>query len=194
MKNWMIFALCSFAIFSCSKDETVTPTIVESPFSTFLSSKTDLTFDTFSSNSYSLGYEFKTTADGSVTALGCSSTEAGTFALQLYKVDSVNNTWTLVASASIDLTAGDISNRKFNYKTLAQKVDISKGVYYRVTYSVVNKTFERLQASLNPSMTFPITSANKKVLIKRGVYGEPSSYPSNSWDVLYMADAKLEFK
>ena len=92
MKNWMIFALCSFAIFSCSKDETVTPTIVESPFSTFLSSKTDLTFDTFSSNSYSLGYEFKTTADGSVTALGCSSTEAGTFALQLYKVDSVNNT------------------------------------------------------------------------------------------------------
>lgn len=194
MKNWMIFALCSFAIFSCSKDETVTPTIVESPFSTFLSSKTDLTFDNLSSSSFSLGYEFKTTSDGSVTALGCSSTEAGTFALQLYKVDSVNNTGTLIASASIDLTAGDIANRKFNYKTLDQKVAISKGVYYRVTYSVVNKSFERLQASLNPSMSLPITSANKKVMIKRGVYGEPSSYPTYSWNVLYLADAKLEFK
>ncbi|NOS94431.1 MAG: DUF4082 domain-containing protein [Cyclobacteriaceae bacterium] len=194
MKNWIILTICSFAIISCSKDETVTPTIVESPLSTFLSSKTGLTFDTFKSDSYSLGYEFKTTADGSVTALGCSSTEAGTFALQLYQVDSVNNTGTLVASASIDLTASDIANRKFNYKTLAQKVAISKGVYYRVTYSVENKTFERLQASNNPSMTFPITSANKKVLIKRGVYGGVSSFPNQYWDVLYMADAKLEFK
>jgi hypothetical protein len=173
MKNWIILTICSFAIISCSKDETVAPTIVESPLSTFLSSKT--------------------TADGSVTALGCSSTEAGTFALQLYKVDSVDNTGTLVASASIDLTASDIANRKFNYKTLAQKVAISKGVYYRVTYSVENKTFERLQASNNPSMTFPITSANKKVLIKRGVYGGVSSFPNQYWDVLYLADAKLEF-
>jgi hypothetical protein len=71
---------------------------------------------------------------------------------------------------------------------------ISKGVYYRVTYSVENKTFERLQASNNPSMTFPITSANKKVLIKRGVYGGVSSFPNQYWDVLYLADAKLEFK
>jgi len=194
MKNWIILAIASITILSCSKDETVTPTIVESPLSTFLSSKTGLTFDTFKSDSYSLGYEFKTTADGSVTALGCSSTEAGTFALQLYKVDSVNNTGTLVASASIDLTANDIANRKFNYKTLTQKVAISKGVYYRVTYSVESKTFERLQASNNPSMTFPITSANKKVLIKRGVYGAVSSFPDQYWDVLYMADAKLEFK
>jgi hypothetical protein len=194
MKNLIILAFTSFVILGCGKDEAVTPTIVESPLSSFLSSKTGLTFDTFSSASYSLGYEFKTTADGFVTALGCSSTEAGTFALQLYKVDSVNNTGTLVASASIDLAAGDITNRKFNYKNLTQKVAISKGVYYRVTYSVVTKTFDRLQASNNPTMSFPITSTNKKVLIKRGVYGEPSSYPDSSWDVLYMADLKMEFK
>lgn len=194
MKNRIILVIISLGILSCSKEETVTPTIVESPLSSFLSSKTGLTFDSFSSDSYSLGYEFKTTADGFASALGCSSTETGSFALELYKVDSVNNTGTLVASASIDMTSDDIPNRKFKYKNLTQKVAISKGVYYRVTYSVVNKTFERLQATNNPTLSFPITTTNKKVLIKRGVYGGPNSYPENSWDVLYMADLKMEFK
>jgi hypothetical protein len=193
MKKILILSLFSILSFSCSK-ESVTPTIVESPLSTYLDAKSGLSFDTPSASSYSLGYEFKTTSDGNVTSLGCSSTEAGTFALELYKVDSVNNTGTLVASASVDMSSTDILNRKFKFKDLTQKVAISKGVYYRVTYSVVNKTFERLQASNNLTLSFPIASANKKVSIKRGVFGDPSSYPDQSWDVLYMADLKIEFK
>src|SRR5882762_5500003 len=109
--------ICCLLIFladSCSK-ESAAPIIVngETPCSSLVASKSVTIGKYTTSYNGSLGYEFKTTADGHVTGLGLASPVTGTFGLVLYKVDSVSKTGTVIANQAITVAASDTAAFKF---------------------------------------------------------------------------------
>ena len=110
--------------------------------------------------------------------------------MQLYKVDSTNNTGTLIATYSVAITASDTAAHQFKYADLAQKVAISKNVYYRVAYSVYTG-FDRLSPQAN--LAFPVSSSDKKVIITDGVFGTFKTFPNQKIGYLYTSDVKIQF-
>src|SRR5258705_705872 len=126
-----ISCLLIFLANSCSKESAASIIINgETPCSSLVASKSVTIGKYATSYNGSLGFEFKTTADGHVTGLGLASPVTGTFGLVLYKVDSVSKTGTVVASQSLTLAVGDTSAFKFKYGSLSSKVAILKRVYY----------------------------------------------------------------
>src|SRR5258706_1713165 len=104
MKKILAFSLTIFIIHGCSKEK-VAPIIMtgETPCSSLVASKSVTIGKYTTSYNGSLGYEFKTIADGHVTGFGLASPVTGTFGLVLYKIDSVSKTGIVVANQSLTL-------------------------------------------------------------------------------------------
>lgn len=193
MKN-LLYSLFALVVLTtgCSDDDATPKVLVEeTPFSTYLNLNSDLSLETIS-GSYSLGYEFKSSASGKVKALGLTAPHSGTFTVQLYKVDSIANTGTLVAEAEVTLTDAEVASASFGYTALTEPAVLLKNEYYRVAYSEPeNLGFYRLHEQEGHSLPFKQTDSFIKVT--KGVYGNINEYPLNSWNVLYTADVRLEF-
>jgi len=187
---WIV-CLLMFLADSCSK-ESAAPTVItgETPCSSLVASKSVTIGKYSTSYSGSLGYEFKTTADGHVTGFGLASPVTGTFGLVLYKVDSVSKTGTVVASQSLTLAVGDTAAFKFKYVSLSSKVAILKGVYYRV---VANGAFSNYDYITIPFGTLPLTSPSEpKFKFTKGVYG--LTYPDGEFTgFIFPADVVIQF-
>src|SRR5258706_3469447 len=108
MKKILAFSLTIFIIHGCSKEK-VAPIIMtgETPCSSLVASKSVAIGKYTTSYNGSLGFEFKTTADGHVTGLGLASPVTGTFGLVLFKVDSVAKTGTGIANQAITVAPSD---------------------------------------------------------------------------------------
>jgi hypothetical protein len=186
-----VFSLLVLISYSCSKEKAA-PVVMtgETPCSDLIASKSVTTGKYSTSYSGSLGYEFKTNADGHVTGLGLAAPVIGTFGMVLYKVDSVSKTGIAVASQTITITASDTAAFKFKYVNLTSKIAVSKGVYYRV---VANGNFVNYNYITIPFSALPLTSpTDSKFKFTKGVYG--LSYPDGEFtSFIFPADVVIQF-
>lgn len=175
----------------CSK-ENATQIIItgEKPCSSLVASKSVTTGKYATSYNGSLGYEFKTNADGHVTGFGLASPVIGIFDLTLYRVDSVSKTGTVVVNQTITFDASDTAAFKFKYGYLPSKVAISKDVYYRV---VANGGFSNYYYITIPFGALPLTSPTEpKFKFTKGVYG--LNYPDGEFTgFIFPADVVVQF-
>ena len=201
----LLLTVITLFVLSCSKKSVTPAPTVYTPLSTFISSVSGtlnpaVSWDQYEPSAWSLGYQFKPTTNGHVTALGCSSPQAGTYTVQLYLLDSVHNTGTLLVTDSVSISANEVSNEvsatesvpNFQYVNLPQAVPIMANTYYRIAYSTSESNpFDRLHFQ---TTQIPFTASNKNIVISNGCYGSPKSFPETEWaTVVYMADVKATF-
>lgn len=169
--------------------------IIETPLATYLENNPSLEFDVYAGDgsTFSLGYEFKASKNGKVTELGALSLNDGTFTVQIYLVDSVNNTGTLKGETTVTIAQADVDNVKFVFSKLEEAVSIQKGQYYRVAFSEPDNAASFYRIEPQASHDLPLQVTGSKVKISKGVYGKVNSFPDDYWDTMYTADVKIVF-
>jgi len=186
-----------FFVLACSNHDTSAPIIPsETPMSSFVASKTMSIYKYAASyNGAALGYEFKVKANAYVTGLGCASPAIGTYNLTLFQVDSVNKSGKLLTSIPITIGASDTANFKFSYATLATKISITKGVYYRVAVNGDFTAYNYMTFPQGSSLTLPLPLAtDAKFVFTKGVSGYANQYPDNMFNnYLFTSDVMLQF-
>lgn len=194
-----IFNLVGFAcvISACSNHDTSTPVVPsEMPMSAFASSKVMPIYKYVGSyNGAALGFEFKAKANGYVMGLGCAAPAMGTYSLTLFQVDSVNKSGKLLTRVPIIIGASDTANFKFSYVTLATKVSISKGTYYRVAINGDFTAYDYMTFAQGSSLGLPTAlAADPKFVFTKGVSGYADQYPDNEFTTyLFPADVVVQF-
>lgn len=169
--------------------------IIETPLATYLENNPSIELDVYTGDgsAYSLGYEFKASKNGKVTELGALSLNDGTFTVQLYLVDSVNNTGTLKGETTVTIVEADVANVKFVFNKLEEAVSIQKGQYYRVAFSEPDNTASFYRIEPQGSHDLPLQVTGSKVKFSKGVYGNVNSFPDDYWNTMYTADVKIVF-
>ena len=180
---------------ACSDDDTVTPDEIVSrnPLNEYLA-KVDLTIEAKDFNTlYSVGYEFTPKFDGSITELGCSVPVAGKYVVELYDSESQE----LLAKDSVEFTAEEVAANAFawKYETIATPVAVTTGKNYRVAYSVTAESDAFYRIDPQDGFQLPILSEDASIEIIQGVYGDPKTFPNETWNtVVYLADVKFDYK
>ncbi|HTH56184.1 MAG TPA: hypothetical protein VL728_09060 [Cyclobacteriaceae bacterium] len=197
MKRFFYSAIFLFFISGCSSNDTSAPTIPSTmPMSSFVGSKTMPIYKyAGSNNGAALGFEFKVKANAFVTGLGCASPTVGTYNLTLFQVDSVNKSGKLLTTTPITIGVADTASFKFTYVALANKISISKGVYYRIAINGDFTAYDYLTFPTGNQMSLPLPlPTNSKFIFTNGVAGYANQYPDTEFSTyMFPADVVIQF-